>query len=1186
MTDPRKDLPPASAANFSERLRETISTYLGHRGNLLDRGVTLRDLTEANIIALGKGFLAGGGGPVIAGPGSAVNPPDEPDLTPPPTPTGFAVSAAISNLFISCAAPVYVVGHGHAKTIVYGAIWTSGALPTFANAVPIAEFTVTIFAHPSNPATRWHLWIKWVSVDGVASSAPAGGTNGLVAETGQDVSLLLTALTGEITASQLYSALGARIDLIDGPASLPNSLAQNVSFLRSYADLGVKTFSQASAPTNRGLNTTVTPNVTVPLVTGDIWISTALVGTPPAPGYQPYRWSGSAWVVASDYAAGASFDAWIASTYNPNATDFQAQIDGKLESWFQTTDPAAAWTTALLRQQHVGDLWYNSTTTVKKLSRYTSVSPFSTGSWVNIEDKAAIDAATAAATAQSTADGKIVTFAQTSQPTAAAIGDLWIDTDDGNRLYRWSGSAWVTVRDTTIAAVDARVTTVETTKIGYCSIGGVASDQTTKSACEVAGGVWNVGLPLATAVKQVSVTSGGVTASLEQKFVAQATTNTNQDTTNTNQGTTNTGLLAQYTIKLDNAGLVSGFGLASTSGTSAPTSAFGVRANQFYVAAPAVAQSTAPTTNLYDGYVWLDTSVVPNVTRYRSGASWVLNSPVLPFVVQTTPTTINGLPVPAGVYMPTAFIKNATITQAQIASVKADSITAGVLQAVVSQTGAMFNGVNAFTMTTDPTTGVVTATATGQTPGTAGFGTGYYLGSLGGTPQFFVGSPTSSLYWNGSSLTVRGTVYATAGEFRGVDVKDAAGNIILSSGSTLTSQMLSNAPDQLKGNLLDTSSWTMPSHGAVPGFNLNGGVYEQYRRTTTLPDGSQGASWQCYPGLYYNNAYGWDGTQAGGVPAGDADGGWNTDPFTVDTNRAYRFSVWMKHTGGNTGSVYLGCLSNTVRTLPGNVVDSNPYFFSAALSTLVVDRWYLAVGYVYPQSMNGNPQLFQSGLYDGKTGAKVANGSDFSWNPGITQSIHRAYLYYSAPASYLDLAAPRVDRANGSEPSLAQLLAGGSVSARNKITDGNASTYIADLAVNTLQIAGNAITLPLGFYAAAQFQAFEITASITINSTGQPIWLHFSAVTYQQKLEYNGARVWCWVELWRNDTLLRSCPGAAGVGYRDGNAEWHEMPVAFGLIDTPSAGSNTYSVRVKSSVPGTYGCYSTQRCLTVLECKR
>ena len=44
----------------------------------------------------------------------------------------------------------------------------------------------------------------------------------------------------------------------------------------------------------------------------------------------------------------------------------EAQVDAKVETWAQDTNPAALWTTAALRQQHDGDLWlYTGTTSIK-----------------------------------------------------------------------------------------------------------------------------------------------------------------------------------------------------------------------------------------------------------------------------------------------------------------------------------------------------------------------------------------------------------------------------------------------------------------------------------------------------------------------------------------------------------------------------------------------------------------------------------------------------------------------------------------------------------------------------------------------------------------------------------------------------------------------------------------------------
>lgn len=66
--------------------------------------------------------------------------------------------------------------------------------------------------------------------------------------------------------------------------------------------------------------------------------------------------------------------------------------------------------------------------------------------------------------------GAISTYYLASPPTGAQQGDLWVDTDDGNKLYRYDGVAWVSIRDNGItqavqdaagaaAAVDGKITT-------------------------------------------------------------------------------------------------------------------------------------------------------------------------------------------------------------------------------------------------------------------------------------------------------------------------------------------------------------------------------------------------------------------------------------------------------------------------------------------------------------------------------------------------------------------------------------------------------------------------------------------------------------------------------------------------------------------------------------------------------
>lgn len=57
---------------------------------------------------------------------------------------------------------------------------------------------------------------------------------------------------------------------------------------------------------------------------------------------------------------------------------------------------------------------------------------------------------------QATGDRKVQTYFQAEEPDPEeyvfGVGDLWHDTDDGNHLYRWDGTAWVDAQDGGIGA--------------------------------------------------------------------------------------------------------------------------------------------------------------------------------------------------------------------------------------------------------------------------------------------------------------------------------------------------------------------------------------------------------------------------------------------------------------------------------------------------------------------------------------------------------------------------------------------------------------------------------------------------------------------------------------------------------------------------------------------------------------
>ena len=131
-------------------------------------------------------------------------------------------------------------------------------------------------------------------------------------------------------------------------------------------------------------------------------------------------------------------------------TTLQGTADGGIASYFQDDPPDTSAFTA----NNTGDLWMD-TNDGNKLYRYEHGTGF-----VNVQDTSIQSAVAAAAAASNVADKKIFVYYQTSAPTVDNIegnaldaedeGDLWIDTDNGNKLYRWNGSSWVAVDDSRI----------------------------------------------------------------------------------------------------------------------------------------------------------------------------------------------------------------------------------------------------------------------------------------------------------------------------------------------------------------------------------------------------------------------------------------------------------------------------------------------------------------------------------------------------------------------------------------------------------------------------------------------------------------------------------------------------------------------------------------------------------------
>lgn len=192
---------------------------------------------------------------------------------------------------------------------------------------------------------------------------------------------------------------------------------------------GTVTYAQTAEPTGGAYNI------------GDLWIDTDN-------GNRIHRWNGAAWIDVSDQRMVGQADAISAletqvegiegelTSQASAITSLSSSVAEKTRTFVQ--GPTAPTATA------IGDLWIDS-------SDANKLYDWDGDSW-NLKRL----------------DAGVRTFAQNDAPFGANPGDLWVDTNDNNRLYRWNGTSWIDYSDgriaaqgTAISALETRTTTVE-----------------------------------------------------------------------------------------------------------------------------------------------------------------------------------------------------------------------------------------------------------------------------------------------------------------------------------------------------------------------------------------------------------------------------------------------------------------------------------------------------------------------------------------------------------------------------------------------------------------------------------------------------------------------------------------------------------------------------------------------------
>ena len=249
----------------------------------------------------------------------------------------------------------------------------------------------------------------------------------------------------------------ASFTTLQNTAGYASQAIQDAATAQETADGKIEAFYQASQPAVASV--------------GDLWIDTD-------DNNKMYTYTGSSWVVAQNQLIGTALN---------TAQTAQTLADSKAVIFYSASTPTG---------YKAGDLWYDTDDTQKRLYRYSGsdwqvVSSYGATWGTDISNQptslselnateyntlitAAANAAQAiqdAATAQETADGKITSFYQTSAPLSGYdVGDFWIDTNDGNKLYRRSSSAWVEIQDDAIQTALNNAQTAQTTADGKAEV--------------------------------------------------------------------------------------------------------------------------------------------------------------------------------------------------------------------------------------------------------------------------------------------------------------------------------------------------------------------------------------------------------------------------------------------------------------------------------------------------------------------------------------------------------------------------------------------------------------------------------------------------------------------------------------------------------------------------------------------
>lgn len=430
-------------------------------------------------------------------------------------------------------------------------------------------------------------------------TALATSLSGLETRVGTAEAAIVTEQTARSTAD---TALTNQINQLVANVNANTAAITNEATARANADSATATqvnaLSAVAGAKNRTYRASTAPSGTSHTV-GDLWFDTS-------DNNKAYRWNGTSWELTTDTRIAANAAA-IVTEQNVRANADTALASSLTALTTRVTNAESA----IVTEQNTRA----SADSAESSARQALAARVTTAEGNITSNAAAIaNEATARANADSAnasqisavsavANAKNKSYRQDSAPASGMVeGDLWFDSDDGNKAYRWNGSSWVETSDTRIAANAAAIITEQNARATAISAEASARQAL---AARVTTTENNITSNTAAINNEVAVRAAADSSLASSISTLTSTVNGNTASIQTQQSVLN-GLTAQYMVKLDVNGRIAGFGLYNNGATSD----FIVLANKFAVVDPSNNANVKVPFSVVNGVVYMQNVVI------------------------------------------------------------------------------------------------------------------------------------------------------------------------------------------------------------------------------------------------------------------------------------------------------------------------------------------------------------------------------------------------------------------------------------------------------------------------------------------------------------------------------------------------------------------------------------------------